>query len=151
MALKSRSMNHIAINGEIKPILDRVIVRDMHFKEIKTPGGIIMISDDGTDLGIKPRWGKVVAKGEDNKDEYNVGDWILIEHGRWSRGYAVDMGEDDPVVLRTVDAACVLLWSNEEPKDMSYQNNMAIFNRQKDVGQTNFDAARPGMPGLPGY
>ena len=33
-----------------------------------------------------------VAKGKDNNDEYEVGDWIPVEHGRWSRGYNVPMG-----------------------------------------------------------
>ena len=43
--------------GHIKPIHDRVIVRQMHFDEMVTKGGIILPSDDGKSHGVKPRWG----------------------------------------------------------------------------------------------
>lgn len=146
---KSKSMNLTAIQGVVKPILDRVIVRDMHFGDMQSKGGIFMMSDDGKDIGIKPRWAKVVSKGPDNNDDYQEGDWIFIEHGRWSRGFAVDMGEDEPVVLRTVDAACVLLFSDVPPSDddLVYFNKNAEFNNDVTVKPEEFAEAMPGMPG----
>jgi co-chaperonin GroES (HSP10) len=89
--------------GNFRPIYDRVIVSDMNFGEQVTAGGIIITSDDGKDRGVKPRWGKVYSKGPENKDEYNVGDWILVEHGRWTRGFK---GES------------VCAWQTEKPQDV---------------------------------
>ena len=51
---------------------------------------LLLQDDDGTTRGIYPRWAKVYSKGPDNKDEFQVGDWILIMHGRWTRGLKVE-------------------------------------------------------------
>jgi co-chaperonin GroES (HSP10) len=110
------------IEGELIPIKDRVIVSDMEFGDIKTRGGIIIQSDDGKGHGIKPRWGKVYAKGRDNKDEYTVGDWILVEHGRWTRGAKIKTDGVEQV-LRMVEAQSVLIWSNEKPEDWYINKN----------------------------
>ena len=37
------------------------------------------LSDDGQTRGIYPSWGKVYAKGLKNIDDYEIGDWILIQ------------------------------------------------------------------------
>jgi len=103
----------------IRPINNRVIVTDMHFGEQTTQGGIILTSDDGKDRGIKPRWGKVFAKGPENDDPYNEGDWILVEHGRWTRGFDVELeGFEEAKTMRMVEAESILMWSDEEPQDM---------------------------------
>jgi co-chaperonin GroES (HSP10) len=108
---------------KITPLGNRVICSDMHFGERTTSGGIIITSDDGKDRGIKPRWGRVVAKGKDNDDPYDIGDWILVEHGRWSRGFEVDTeGNGEYVTMRLVEAESVLLWDNEKPEDMLWGN-----------------------------
>jgi co-chaperonin GroES (HSP10) len=65
--------------GTLTPIHNRVIVTDMEFGEQKTAGGIIIASDDGQARGIHPRWGKVFAIGHENDDEYEIGDWILVD------------------------------------------------------------------------
>jgi co-chaperonin GroES (HSP10) len=102
--------------GNIRPLHDRVIVREMNFGEMKTKAGLIIMSDDGKNHGIKPRWGKIYAIGHENKEEYKVGDWLLIEHGRWTRGYNVELpDEDEVVILRTVDTDGILAWQHEEP------------------------------------
>ena len=113
-----------AYSGNIKPLYDRVLVRDMHFGDTTTNGGIIILSDDGKDRGIHPRWAQVVRKGDDNDDPYDVGDWILVEHGRWTRGFKVDMdGESDTVECRIVEAKSVMMWSQEKPKDIIMNND----------------------------
>jgi co-chaperonin GroES (HSP10) len=108
------------IKGEVRPLHDRIMVSDMEFGEVTTKGGIILPSDDGQQHGIKPRWAKVVSKGHENTDDYNVGDWVLIEHGRWSRGFAVEDENGDTKVLRTVDPTGVLGVSDEAPSDLAY-------------------------------
>jgi len=105
------------IKGNITPIHDRVLVSDMDFGESKTKGGLIIGSDDGHTRGIKPRWCKVVSKGHKNKDTYKKGDWILVEHGRWSRGFSFADENGKETVLRIVEAKAVMMTGNYKPKD----------------------------------
>jgi len=95
--------------GKLTAIGDRVIVSDMFFGEQKTKGGIILTTDDGNVRGIYPRWGKVYSKGPKNKDIYNVGDWVLVEHGRWTRGVSIKDGEEE-LELRMVETESILAW-----------------------------------------
>lgn len=97
----------------LRPLKNSVIVSDMSFEEQKTSSGIILRSDDGKTHGIKPRWAKVYAIGPEQKD-ITVGDWILIEHGRWTRGVKIDDGHGEKVI-RKVDVDCILATSTEEP------------------------------------
>ena len=96
------------IKGSLKPIQNRVLVSHMHFGEQKTAGGLIIRSDDGETRGIYPRWGKVYAKGPTNDDAYEIGDWVLVEHGRWTR--SIDLVKDDgeKLVIRMVEAESIL-------------------------------------------
>jgi co-chaperonin GroES (HSP10) len=102
------------INGTLRPIGNRVIVTDMYFGEQKTKSGLIIRDDDGTTRGIYPRWGRVHAKGPDNTDDYNVGDWVLVEHGRWTRSFNVDEGNGE-FELRMVETESIIAWNTEAP------------------------------------
>ena len=104
--------------GTITPIHNRVLVTDMEFGEQKTAGGIILPSDDGQARGIHPRWGKVVAKGHENEDDYEVGDWILVEHGRWSRGISMVDENGNKGIFRIVEAEAVLGTTKDKPQDV---------------------------------
>ena len=104
----------------VRPIHNRVIVSGMDFGEQTTKGGIILTSDDGKDRGIKPRWGKVVSKGPTNTDPYEIGDYILVEHGRWTRGFDLETDPDTVQTLRTVEAESILGWSTEKPDDIHF-------------------------------
>lgn len=105
------------INGKLSPIKNRVIVSDMYFGEQKTRSGLIIRDDNGTSRGIYPRWGRVHAKGPENTDDYNVGDWILVEHGRWTRSVNIDEGDGEKE-LRMIEAESVLAWSDKKPDDV---------------------------------
>jgi len=109
------AINIKAIKGSLRAIGNRVLVTDMHFGEQKTASGLIIKSDDGQTRGIYPRWAKVYDKGPDNKDEYKVGDWILIEHGRWTRAMKVETDDNGEVEVRMVETESVLAFSNEKP------------------------------------
>jgi hypothetical protein len=89
----------------------------MYFGEQKTRGGLIITNDDGKTRGIYPRWGKVHAKGPENSEDYQVGDWVLIEHGRWTRSVNIDEGNGE-IELRMVEAESILMYSKEKPKDV---------------------------------
>ena len=110
------TINLNAIKGEVRPIHDRLMVSDMEFGEQVTKGGIIIRSDDGTTRGIYPRWGRVFRKGPKNNDPYEQGEWILVEHGRWSRGLTIELGGEE-MVLRMVEAESILAYSDERPAD----------------------------------
>jgi len=100
----------------ITPIRDRIIVSDMDFGDQKTPTGLIIPSDNGKSFGVKPRWGLVYAVGPEQKD-VSIGDWLLVEHGRWSRGFDVENDDGSKITLRQVDKDAILLISDEKPND----------------------------------
>lgn len=128
------AINYNTIKATIKPIRNRVIVSDMYFGEQKTRGGLIITSDDGKTRGIYPRWGKVHAKGPDNAEDYQVGDWVLIEHGRWTRSVNVDEGSGE-IELRMVEAESILMYSKEKPDDV------VIGKEYSDGESATFDPA----------
>ena len=77
---KYRFVNKIK---SISPIKNHVVVTDMNFGSRELSSGIVLLGDDGKTDGIRPRWAKVYAVGPD-QDEIKVGQWVLIEHGRWT-------------------------------------------------------------------
>jgi hypothetical protein len=111
------SSNINAIKGTPRAFGNNVLVTDMHFGEQTTASGLIISSDDGQTRGIYPRWARVYSKGPDNKDEFETGDWILIMHGRWTRG--VDINTDGNVIeIRKVENESILAYSKEKPSGL---------------------------------
>jgi len=102
----------IKIN-KIKPIKDHIIVRDMNFGTRTLSSGIIMLGDDAKTDGIRPRWAQVYSIGPEQQD-ISVGQWVLVEHGRWTRGAKVQIN-DEEITIRRVDAKSIMLISDEEP------------------------------------
>lgn len=98
----------------IEPLHAGVIVSDMNFGERITSSGLIIMGDDKQELGIHPRWGKVDRIGKDQKD-VKPGQWILVKHGRWSRGIDfTDSETGEHKILRAVDPNDILLiWDGE--------------------------------------
>ena len=107
------------VENDIKPLKKRVLVSDMHFGERKSAGGIIMMDDDGSEGGIHPRWGKVYAIG-DQQEDVKVGEWVMVSHGRWSRGFKVKK-EGVELEVRMIDENDILLVSDDEPEFNSKQ------------------------------
>ena len=100
----------------LRPLKDTVLVTDMVFKERKLNSGLILLNDNGTTAGIRPRWGRIYAVGPDQKD-YSVGDWICVAHGRWTRGVEIEESDGTVVTIRKVDPKDILLLSDEQPSD----------------------------------
>lgn len=97
----------------LMPLRDHVIVRDMNFEGRTLSSGIVLLSDDGKTDGIRPRWAQVYAVGPDQQD-VAVGQWVLIEHGRWTRGLKVDI-DGEEFVIRRADPSCILAVQDEAP------------------------------------
>jgi co-chaperonin GroES (HSP10) len=107
------------VDYDITPLKKRVLVSDMHFGETKTKGGIILTDDDGSESGIHPRWGKVYAIG-DQQEDVKVGEWVMVSHGRWSRGFKIKK-KGVELEVRMIDENDILLVSDEEPDFNSKQ------------------------------
>jgi co-chaperonin GroES (HSP10) len=103
------------VKGKIIPLKDNVIVSDMNFDDEVSKVGIILRSQDGKSDGIKPRWGKVWAVGPTQQD-VKVGEWVLIEHGRWTRGITVEENGKEHIV-RMVEVKSIMLQSDDLPSE----------------------------------
>ena len=101
------------VDYDITPLKKRVLVSDMHFGETKSKGGIILSDDDGSEGGIHPRWGKVYAIG-DQQEDVKVGEWVMVSHGRWSRGFKIKK-KGVELEVRMIDENDILLVSEDEP------------------------------------
>lgn len=104
------------VKGKITPIRDHVLISDMEFDSRTTKSGIFLLNDDGKDQGIRPRWGRVWAVGNEQK-ELKVGDWVLVEHGRWTRGIKVESQNGEETVIRRIDNDCVMAVADERPNE----------------------------------
>lgn len=76
---------------QIYPLRDKVLGRmlDPVGGTKTTTGGVIVVEHNMTDSAIRPRWFEVTHVGPDQKD-VSVGQYVLMPHGRWSRGIDVD-------------------------------------------------------------
>jgi co-chaperonin GroES (HSP10) len=100
----------------IKPIHDKVLAKMIDgFGEKKTAGGLIIQEKDGTADAIRPRWFEVVYVGPEQKD-VNPGEYVLVAHGRWSRGVTIDPADD--YKLYFLDNDEMLAVSDELPNEV---------------------------------
>lgn len=96
---------------------NHIIVSDMKFTDRITKSGIILKNDDKKSEGIRPRWAKIYGLGPDVKDpQLEIGKYILISHGRWTRGITIETPEGK-VTLRKVDPNDILLVSDQPMED----------------------------------
>ena len=100
----------------IRALHDHVIVRDMSFDGRQLASGIVLLGDDGKTDGIRPRWAQVYAVGPDQQD-ISVDQWVLIEHGRWTRGLKV-LIEGEEFVIRRADPDGIIFAQDEQPESM---------------------------------
>jgi co-chaperonin GroES (HSP10) len=107
---------------KISALKDNIIVTDMSFDERITSSGIVLPNDDMKSSGIRPRWGKVYAVGPDQMD-ISVGQYILISHGRWTRGIKIDDGDGEKTI-RKVDNKDILLVSDNPVNDSTMSDKV---------------------------
>jgi co-chaperonin GroES (HSP10) len=105
------------VTGKIKPLGNKVFVSDMDFGMQTTVSGIHIPSADGKAEGISPRWGKVWAIGETQK-EVKIGEWILIEHGQWTRTVEVELEDGSIEKIRMVNLNAILMSTDEKPNQI---------------------------------
>jgi hypothetical protein len=98
---------------KVRALPNDILVVDMDLGEMTTAGGIVVQSDNGKAHGIKPRWAKVYKVGSSVTD-IQEGQWILIEHGRWTRAMHINDGDGEKKIHR-VDANCIIGISDTPP------------------------------------
>lgn len=118
----------IQIDG-LRALNDHVLVADMNFKERKLSSGIYLLNDDGRGAGIRPRWARVYATGPEQSD-ITVGQWILVAHGRWTRGVTIEDSSGE-VTIRRIDPNDILLVSDAEPSDDSLSDATQIDSKDR--------------------
>ena len=100
-------------NIRVRAIKDDILVTDMDFGEIKTKSGIVLRSDNGQSHGVKPRWGLIYKVGPEQKD-FKPGQWILVEHGRWTSKIKINDGDGEKEIQK-VDNSSILAYSDDKP------------------------------------
>ena len=126
-----------AVITKITPIHDRIMVSDLSFDAQTTSGGIIINSDDGKSEGIRPRWARVWAIGASQHD-IKLGEWILVEHGRWTRGIAAVDTDGTDITIRMVDNTAILAVCDYRPNDINIGLSNASTTQEYDFSQPMF-------------
>ena len=118
-----------AVNS-LRPLGDTVIVSEMDFSGRKLSSGIVLLGDDGTSSGIRSRWARVFAIGPDQRD-VQVGQWVCVAHGRWSRGIEIE-DANGTHTIRKVDTNDILLSSDHKPDDDTISDAVVVNNNTRD-------------------
>ena len=123
----------------VRPLHDGIIVTDMVFEERISTGGIVLVSDDKKSSGIRPRWGQVYAVGPTQKD-VQVGEWILVAHGRWSRGVEVEIDDIEGIELEDDDdnEEKVKL-SEDEEAELEEDDDIEEYEQKKEEDFTSMN------------
>jgi co-chaperonin GroES (HSP10) len=123
---------HKLNQNQIKALHDHVIVSEMSFDTRITQSGLILLNDNGTTLGIRPRWGRVYAVGPKQHD-VKVGQWVCVAHGRWTRGLDIE-DESVKTTIRRIDPQDILLVSDSEqmPQDATMSTAVHVAKQTRD-------------------
>ena len=116
---------------QLRAIKKDIIVTDMTFDERISQGGIIIPNDNGTSKGIRPRWGQVYAVGPAQQD-VQVGQWICVAHGRWTRGLDIE-DESGKRTIRKIDPKDILLVADERPQDTTFSDAIHVDKKPAEM------------------
>ena len=116
---KTRKRNKM--RESLRPIKDGVILTNLERGERKSAGGIVIVDDDGKDSGIRTRWAQVYAVGPEQKD-VKVGEWILMQHGRWTPGTDIKLRGRDAFRFWKADPKGMLgISTNGKPPNIAVE------------------------------
>jgi hypothetical protein len=99
----------------VKALPGRVLVSNIKRGERKI-GSIILANDNGTSAGIRARWAEVFDVGA-GVDDIRVGEWILVNHGRWTRAVKVNPNTPDEFQVWQVDYPDGVLAVSDTPTE----------------------------------
>ena len=98
---------------DLGPIADHILVEDIESDGERIQRGIIILDESSESRGVRPRWACVYLVGPEQTD-VSPGQWILIEHGRWTRGIKLNTGK----VVRKIDPEAMMMVSDERPENV---------------------------------
>jgi co-chaperonin GroES (HSP10) len=101
---------------KVRPLSKDILVINMDMGEQTTAAGIVIASDDGKAHGVKPRWAEVYKVGECCEINVKPGQWVLIEHGRWTRKIKIDDGTSEKE-FQKVEVKSIMAVADEKPND----------------------------------
>ena len=101
---------------KVRALSKDILVVDMDMGDMTTSSGIVIQSDKGKAHGVKPRWAKVYKVGSEVDIDVKVGQWVLIEHGRWTRKINIDDGEGVKD-FQKVEIKSIMAVTDERPND----------------------------------
>jgi len=105
----------------IRPLHDTIILTNLETGERKSAGGIIISDDNGKEHGIRARWAQIYAIGPEQND-VKVGEWVLMQHGRWTRGQDFALKGQKPFRFWKADPKGILGISTVgKPKNIEVQ------------------------------
>ena len=102
---------------QVRPLSKDILVSDMDMGEQITASGIVIKSDDGKAHGVRPRWAQVYKIGDSCELDVKIGQWVLIEHGRWTRKINIDDGESIKEIQK-IEISAVMAVSDTRPSDV---------------------------------
>ena len=108
--------NFEARHIQVRPLPKDLLVIAMDMGEQITNAGIVIASDDGKAHGVKPRWAEVYKVGEQCEISVRPGQWVLIEHGRWTRKIKIDDGNGEKE-FQKVEVKSVIAVADQKPND----------------------------------
>lgn len=124
-------------NIKVRALSRDILVTDMDMGEMKTAAGIVIQSDDAKAHGVKPRWAKVYKVGPECGVDVKEGQWILIEHGRWTRKIKINDGEGEKE-FQKVEVKSIMAVADEKPNDFyigqEFSNGSSTTIRPEDFG-----------------
>jgi len=125
---------------KVRALPKDILVIGMDMGDQTTASGLIIQSDDGKAHGVKPRWAQVYKVGSDCGINVKEGQWVLIEHGRWTRKIKIDDGEGEKE-FQKVEVKSIVAVADEKPKDFyigqEYSNGSSMDISPEDFMPNN--------------
>lgn len=108
---------------KIRALSDSILGTDADFGDQVTAGGIIIQDNSKKSQGITPRWFKVISVGN-NIDWVTSGQWVLVQHGRWSDGIQLDSRDTQSDKVWKLDPNGCLMVSDTKPDTLYYNSDV---------------------------
>lgn len=126
--LESNGVIGILNEDGLFPTHDNIVCTDADLGDQTTSAGIIIKSNVKESQGITSRWMRVHKVGPE-QELVSPDQWVLVEYGRWTEGFAVD-GLDE---CYRVDPLGLLAVSDEKPDTGLYYNDNVVATSKQQL------------------
>lgn len=126
--LESNGVIGILKEDGLFPTHDNIVCTDADLGDQTTSAGIIIKSNVKESQGITSRWMRVHKVGPE-QELVSPDQWVLVEYGRWTEGFAAD-GLDK---CYRVDPLGLLAVSDEKPDTGLYYNDNVVATSKQQL------------------